>query len=92
MLRIAMTLGVIVEMKQRCVPGVEHLLRRIEARIVHADGPELTLVVDLNENLDEGTLGQLSLFDGDFTINVTDESGRINVNFCAHRSVGWFFI
>lgn len=37
----------------------------------------------MNTVLDSGVMDQLKLFDGAFTINVTDESDKINVNYCA---------
>lgn len=39
---------------------------------------------NLNKVLDEGVMNQLKLFDGSFTIDVTDESSKININDCAN--------
>ncbi len=39
----------------------------------------------LNALMDEKIISQLKLFDGVFTINVTDESKKINVNNCAQN-------
>lgn len=36
----------------------------------------------LNKVLDENILNQLKLFDGNFVLNVTDETSKINVNYC----------
>ena len=38
---------------------------------------------ELNSVTDDDVMTQLKLFDGEFTLNVSDESGKINVNFCA---------
>lgn len=38
---------------------------------------------ELNAVLDSGVMDQLKLFDGSFTLDVSDESQRINVNYCA---------
>lgn len=37
---------------------------------------------NLNKVLDEGVLNQLKLFDGSFTVDVSDESSKININDC----------
>ena len=37
----------------------------------------------LNTVMDEKVIDQLKLFDGVFTLNVTDETRKINVNYCA---------
>jgi type II secretory pathway component PulK len=38
----------------------------------------------LNGFLDSNVIDQLKLFDGSFTVNVADESQKINVNYCAN--------
>lgn len=38
---------------------------------------------ELNAVLDSGVMDQLKLFDGSFTLDVSDESQKINLNYCA---------
>lgn len=37
----------------------------------------------LNKVTDNSVIDQLKLFDGEFTVNISDEAGKINVNYCA---------
>ncbi len=41
---------------------------------------------DLSKVADSKVLDQLKLFEGSFTINISDESSRINLNFCGDRN------
>ena len=45
---------------------------------------QMTETFDLSKVADSAVLDQMKLFEGSFTINVTDESSRININYCGH--------